>query len=213
MTVIGGVMRPAGSLRPMLPATRIDQLPEGRDRGTLGMKLAIATEALLFVAMFFGYFYLGQRQSPWPPHPPPWKMAVVMLAVLLVSSMTLHRAEHRLKRGGRLAARLWLLGSIGLGLVFMVLQVLEYREHLQELRPTTNAYGSLFYVITTFHGLHMVAGLLMLIFVAVLPDLEPPLSPARPLHNAALYWHFVDGVWVIIVALLYVLPSLKGPPG
>jgi heme/copper-type cytochrome/quinol oxidase subunit 3 len=185
---------------------RIDRLPDGRDRGTLGMTLVITTEALLFVTMFFAYFYVGHRHPRWPAHPPQLRLALLLLALLVISSGTLHLAESCLARGARTAARLALLATIALGAIFAVVQVIEYRQHLTTLQPRSNAYGSLFYVITSFHGLHVAAGLAMLIFVACLPTLEPARSPHRPLRNAARYWHFVDVVWIVVVALLYVLP-------
>jgi len=185
---------------------RLDELPEDEHRGTLGMALAILTEALLFVCLFFSYFYVGHRHPHWPAHPPEITLALVLLAILLVSSATLHVAERQLKRGAHGVARLWLVVTIGLGLAFTAVQVVEYGKHLMTLQPRTDAYGSLFYVITTFHALHVAAGLLMLIFVACLPTLEPPKAPRRPLHNATMYWHFVDVVWVLVVALLYLLP-------
>ena len=188
------------------PGSRLDQLPEDEHRGTLGMALAIATEALLFVCLFFGYFYVGHRHPHWPAHPPEIGLALVLLVILLVSSGTLHAAEKQLKKGAPGAARRGLALTILLGLVFAVVQVLEYRNHLLTLQPRTDAYGSLFYVITTFHALHVAAGLLMLIFVACLPTLKPAKSPQRPLHNVSLYWHFVDVVWVFVVVLLYLWP-------
>lgn len=188
------------------PGPRIDQLPEDEHRGTLGMALAIVTEALLFVCLFFSYFYVGHRHPHWPAHPPELALALTLLAILLASSVTLHAAERQLKHGAPGAARVSLVVTILLGLAFTALQVLEYGKHLLTLQPRTDAYGSLFYVITTFHALHLAAGLLMLIFVACLPTLEPPKAPRRPLHNVALYWHFVDVVWVFVVALLYVWP-------
>jgi heme/copper-type cytochrome/quinol oxidase subunit 3 len=187
-------------------APRIDDLPPDDSRGTMGMALAIVTESLLFVTLFFAYFYIGHRHPAWPEEPPKLQLALALLAILLASSGTLHLAEHLLGKGYRLAARLLLLLTLALGLCFLAVQALEYRNHLRELRPTDDVYGSLFYVITSFHGLHVVAGLLMLIFVACLPSLAPSKSPHRPLHNAALYWHFVDVVWILVVALLYLLP-------
>lgn len=184
----------------------IRDLPPDKTRGSWAMALTITTEALLFVALFFAYFYVGRLEQHWPTHPPKLKMALPLLAILLVSSGTIYLAEHRVKKGAHLAARLLLILTILLGVGFMVLQVFEYLDHLKELTPRTNAYGSLFYVITSFHALHVVAGLLMLIFTACLPKLDPPDSPHRPLHNAALYWHFVDVVWVFVVGILYVLP-------
>ncbi|HVY37748.1 MAG TPA: cytochrome c oxidase subunit 3 [Polyangia bacterium] len=184
----------------------IRDLPPDKSRGSFAMALTITTEAMLFVSLFFAYFYVGRLQHLWPAHPPKLKMALILLAILVGSSGTIYAGEHALKKGARVVARLALIVTILLGVLFMAIQVLEYLDHLQELTPRTNAYGSLFYVITGFHALHVVAGLLMLIYVACLPDLDPPDAPHRPLHNAALYWHFVDVVWVFVVATLYVLP-------
>jgi len=184
----------------------IRDLPPDKSRGSWAMALTITTEALLFVCLFFSYFYIGRLQHHWPTHPPKLKLALSLLAILLVSSGTIYAAEEKVKKGAHLAARAFLILTVVLGAGFMVLQVYEYLDHLKELTPRTNSYGSLFYVITSFHGLHVVAGLLMLIFVACLPRLDPPDSPHRPLHNAAMYWHFVDVVWVFVVGLLYLLP-------
>lgn len=187
-------------------ASRIDALPPDESRGTMGMKLAIVTEALLFVTLFFAYFYVGHRHPIWPEEPPKLRLALALLAILLASSGTLQLSEHLLGKGRPSAARLLLLLTLALGLGFVAVQAVEYRNHLRELRPADDVYGSLFYVITSFHGLHVVAGLLMLGFVAILPSLTPSRSPHRPLHNAALYWHFVDVIWILVVALLYLLP-------
>jgi cytochrome c oxidase subunit III len=184
----------------------IADLPPADTHGSWAMVLAIVTEALLFVSLFFAYFYVGHHHDRWPPHPPKLKLALILLAILLASSGTMRAAEKVLARGALRAARAWLGATIALAVVFLAVQTLEYRNHLRELRPTTNAYGSLFYSITTFHTLHVIVGLLMLVFVACLPELKPGHSPHRPLRNAGLYWHFVDAVWVVVVLFLYVLP-------
>jgi heme/copper-type cytochrome/quinol oxidase subunit 3 len=187
--------------------TRLDELPFDVERGTMGMLLAITTEAFLFVSMFFAYFYTGHQHKYWPSSPPKLTLALVMLAILVTSSVVLHQAERSLKKGAHGAARLWLVATIVAGAVFLVIQTLEYKKHLVELQPTTNAYGSLFYTITSFHGLHLAVGLVMLLYVAFLPDMGPAERPPHhALHNASLYWHFVDVVWVFIVGLLYLLP-------
>jgi cytochrome c oxidase subunit I len=187
-------------------------LPEDDRRGTGAMLLFITTEALLFVTLFFSYYYLGRDEPRWPlDDPPKLTLAFIMLAVLLASSALLHWGERGLRQGRRGRARGAVFGTVALGLVFLVLQGLEYRDHLKSLLPTTDAYGSIFYTITSFHALHLLGGLLMLAYVGFLPRREPvDRPPHRPLHNASLYWHFVDLVWVIIVALLYVTPHLKG---
>jgi heme/copper-type cytochrome/quinol oxidase subunit 3 len=83
-------------------------------------------------------------------------------------------------------------------------------HHLQTLAPATDAYSSIFYTITAIHGLHIVLGLGMLAYVLILPGGRPRSPYRHAVHNVGLYWHFVDAVWVIIVAVLYVLPHLAG---
>ncbi|MFN2548810.1 MAG: cytochrome c oxidase subunit I [Myxococcales bacterium] len=172
-------------------------------RGTLGMKLFIASEAILFVCLFFAYFYLGHRNMEWPTEPPKLAKALIMLAMLLASSVVLHFAEKR-------KDRILLAGTIVLAFGFLAVQVSEYREHLQTLKPWDSAYGSTFYTLTSFHAVHLIIGLSMLIFALILPRLEPrEHTPHKPLHNSTIYWHFVDVIWVCIVGLLYVLPRFK----
>lgn len=180
-----------------------------QDRGTWAMYLFIATEAMLFVSLLFAYYYIGHDEPVWPPEPPEYRLALVMLGLLAASSVVLHLGERSAYAGRARRARALVGSTLGLGLTFVALQTLEYRHHLATLRPTTNAYGSIFYVITGVHGLHLLLGLAMLGYVLVLPEIGPaPRPPHDALHNAALYWHFVDVVWVVIVVLLYLAPNL-----
>lgn len=191
------------------PRPPVDVIDDSRGSG--GMWLFIATEASLFLMFFFSYYYLASGNYRWyVEDPPKLKLALTMLAILIVSSVVLHWGEKQIKKErhgpGRVAAMITLV----LGIVFIALQVLEYRNHLQHLKPTSNAYGSIFYTITSFHAAHLILGMIMLIYVLILPRLEPAQRPPhRPYHNAALYWHFVDVVWILIVALLYVTPNLR----
>jgi heme/copper-type cytochrome/quinol oxidase subunit 3 len=180
-------------------------------RGTGGMLLFILTEAMLFVCLFFAYFYLGAGKSRWPmDEPPKLALALVMLVLLAISSGVLEWGRRKCRDGNDAAARGAVILAILIGVAFIILQGFEYRDHLRRLLPTTDTYGSIFYTITSFHALHLVLGLLMLGYVAVLPRLGPGDEPPhRPLHDTSFYWHFVDGAWFVIVALLYVLPRFQ----
>lgn len=183
------------------------------ERGIQGMLWFVATEAMLFVSLFFGYFLLESSNRTWPmDEPPRLALAFVMLVVLISSSIVVEWGRQRAKRGDESTARLALLVTIAMGIGFLVLQGFEYHEHLKKLKPTTDAYGSMFYTITGVHGLHVMLGLLMLGYVLILPKIGPGSNkpPHRPLHAASLYWHFVDAAWAVIVALLYVLPRVQG---
>lgn len=198
-------------LAAVVPTTHAPRdLPVDDRRGSMGMSLFILTEAMLFVAFFFAYFYLGHLMPHWPPVPPKLAKAFMMLAILVSSSLVLAWGEKGLKRGDAGRARVATAVTIAMGLGFLLVQYWEYMDRLKELSPRSSAYGSLFYTITSFHGAHVVLGLLMLGYTLVLPgpggETYRGRPPYRPLHNASKYWHFVDVVWVFIVALLYVLP-------
>jgi heme/copper-type cytochrome/quinol oxidase subunit 3 len=184
-------------------------LPLDDRRGSLGMLLFIATEAFLFLMLFFAYYYLGADAPRWPAaEPPKLRFALPMLAILAGSSLVLHWGERQLRDGAHFVARVAVLITIAIGAAFLILQSLEYREHLRTLTPRTNAYGSIFYTLTSFHAAHLVLGICMLAYVLLLPLGRVDRPPHRPLHNAALYWHFVDLVWICIVALLYLAPNV-----
>ncbi len=194
------------------PASRLPGTTVIEDRrGTAGMILTIVTEASLFIILFFAYFYLAEGGWRWlDQEPPKLPLALVMLAVLLSSSGVVMWGERMVKQRRYAAARGALATAILLGIVFLVIQFFEYKDHLRTLTPRSNVYGSIFYTITSFHAAHVVMGLLILTYVLILPRLEPvDRPPHRPYHNAALYWHFVDFVWIWIVAFLYVAPNIR----
>jgi len=185
-------------------------LPWDDRRGTWGMVLFITTEAVLFLMLFFSYFYLGRDKPRWPTDEPPrLSVALAMLVALGASSVILVWGERQIRAGREGVARAAAVGTIVLGAAFLALQALEYREHLEKLAPSTDAYASIFYTITSVHALHVALGLLMLAYVVALPSLESAEPPHRAFRNVSLYWHFVDAVWFVIVALLYVLPNVK----
>ena len=100
-----------------------------------------------------------------------------------------------------------LLVTFLLGAVFIALQAWEWSQ--KTFTPQTSAYGSLYFTVTGFHGAHVVAGLLMNVVVQVWAwrglftrDRHAFVS------NAALYWHFVDAVWVVVFTSLYLVPRL-----
>ena len=185
--------------------------PLDDNRGTWGILITIATEATLFVVLFASYFYLENNKNRWAIDKPP-KMhdAFIMLAILIGSSLVLHWGERQVKRERYVAGRIALAITILMGLCFLCVQAFEYRAHWKDLTPYSDSYGSIFYTITSFHAAHVVVGLLILIYTLILPRYSPALrSPYRPYHVAALYWHFVDIVWIFIVGVLYIMPNVR----
>ena len=182
-------------------------LPLEERRGIYAMWCVITTESALFASLFAAYFYLETNRSGWAgDQPPKLKLAFVMLALLLFSSSLLRLGELQVKKRRYGAGRLLLALTILVGLVFLGIQGYEYADHWKMLTPFSDSYGSIFYTITSFHAAHVIVGLLMLSYVLILPRYAPAReSPFRPYQTVAMYWHFVDVVWVFLYPLLYLV--------
>lgn len=181
-----------------------------RERGTYAMMLTILTEGFLFISFFSAYFFLGNNKQRWKTEElPKLHYAIPMLIILIISSLVLHWGERQVKKQRYRAGRVGVVITVLLGLVFLVLQSFEYKEHWEHLTPYTDSYGSIFYTITTFHGAHVFVGLLILLYVLAMPRYAPAgETPYRPYHVGAMYWHFVDVIWIFVVAILYIGPHL-----
>ncbi len=126
--------------------------------------------------------------------------------LLLVSSATFHRAGKALHQKNSKLCQQWLIITAGLGLAFLISQMFEY--FTLPFGLTDNLYASTFYALTGFHGLHVTLGTLMILIVwwqARSPGGRITNENRFPLEAAELYWHFVDGIWVILFIILYLL--------
>jgi heme/copper-type cytochrome/quinol oxidase subunit 3 len=189
-----------------LQLERLDR-PRARSTGFWGMMLLIATEASLFAYLLFSYFYLGSMaQGPWPPEgPPSLKLVLPNTILLLISSGTMYWAESGIKKGEVTRLRSGLLITLLLGVVFLFIQGIEYSN--KHITITTNAYGSLFFTITGFHGAHVAAGLIMIAVITVRAFLGHFGSRRHDaVTNVSWYWHFVDVVWLSVFTSLYLIP-------
>jgi cytochrome c oxidase subunit III len=193
------------------PRTRLATLPIDQQRGLNAMWLVILTEAMLFVCMLGAYYYLGSNKDRWGEESPPDLMfPFILLAILLGSSIVLHWGERqvRVERFGAARIALWI--TVVLGIVFTVIQSIEYVTQWKQLSISSDSYGSIFYTITSLHGAHVIVGLLMLAYVGIQSRFGKAMrSPHKPYETVARYWHFVDVVWIFIVALLYVVPHFQ----
>jgi cytochrome c oxidase subunit 3 len=183
---------------------------EGMSRGMAGMVLFIASEVMLFGGLFAGYFYVRNQAEVWPPegvHQLAAGLGGVLTTLLIISGIVGHAGVVGLKSGNR---KLFLLGvglAIVLGTIFIGGQAYEWFNLMDEgLNAGSTTYGSTFYIMTGFHGAHVIAGLLMLA-LAWTRGYWGDFTPRRHLFVDAsmLYWHFVDVVWVFLYAILYVL--------
>jgi heme/copper-type cytochrome/quinol oxidase subunit 3 len=176
-----------------------------------GMLMLIATELTLFALLLFSYFFVRFKSAPpWPPDgikDPKLLKPAVMTVILLASSGPIWWAERGIRLGRSYRLLAGFAGGFLLGAAFLTLQVFEYLEKVKESTPRTDAYSSLFYTITTLHGAHVLVGLLLIAWTW-LRALRGRYTRARhvAVQTTALYWHFVDGVWIFIFGSLYLSP-------
>jgi heme/copper-type cytochrome/quinol oxidase subunit 3 len=173
-----------------------------------GMAMFILTEATLFTLLLLSYFYLRFNASRvWPPdgiEPPKLALPIVMTVILLSSSIPMFLATSAMHRGRVASTRMWLAISFLLGLAFVVLQGVEYADKLQHFTPRTDVYGSIFFTITGFHGAHVIGGLLLNLWASLRARKTIVDGRSATIEAAALYWHFVDVVWIAIFVSLYI---------
>jgi heme/copper-type cytochrome/quinol oxidase subunit 3 len=195
------------------PPALTTEFPAGRSRGWWGMVLFVTTEATLFATLLGSYFYVRFQYGPqWPPpgiEKPELVKPLIMTAVLLPSSLPVIWAERGIRKGQRWRLRLGLLATLIMGSSFLALQATEYSMKLTKFTFTTNVYGSLFYLITGFHGTHVTVGLLMVGWLLA-ASLRGSFGSRRHerVRLTAIYWHFVDLVWVAILFTVYLSTRL-----
>ncbi len=173
----------------------------------LGILLFIASEAGFFALLMIAYAFYHRSGGQGPTAASALdvtKTAWFSLA-LFSSSATVWRAGVSLRRGSRHGAALWLLATVALGAVFLVGQCVEYASLLhRHITVSRNLFGTTFFTLTGFHGLHVFMGPVLL---SILLGLSLARSPREPtgtaMEGVSLYWHFVDAVWVFIFAVVY----------
>ncbi len=188
-------------------------LPTGSIRyhasGWWGMLGIILSEAALFGYLLFCYYYLAVQphSQPWPPTLPGLKLSLPDTIILLLSSVAVWWGERAIKEGARLRA----IGGVGaglvLGIVFVVIQVFEWKS--KSFSINSHAYGSLYFTITGFHMAHVIVGNILLAVVTwwMALDYFGPFRNAA-VSISAIYWHFVDLVWLTIFFTFYITPRL-----
>ena len=180
------------------------------DSRLLGIFLFIASEVMLFGSFFTAYFFVRVvNEAPeWPPEPfhRPAFIALVNTCVLVTSSFTIHWALQSIKRGNRAGLQAGLVLTFLLGLSFLVTQMVEYSR--LGFAPRDGAFASSFYGLTGLHGAHVFVGLCLLAMATVRafrghfgPDAHDHLGVELP----GIYWHFVDVMWIVVYATVYLL--------
>jgi cytochrome c oxidase subunit 3 len=176
----------------------------------LGMVIFLASWTMLFAALFFAYAMLRGRSAEWPPAdmaPLPLVLPAVNTAVLAASSVALQSALVFARRGRVSVVAPAVYAALVLGAVFLALQFVVWIGLWRAgLRPDGGPYPSVFYALTMFHGLHVLAGLCGLSWLAVHAQANA-YGPGRHvgLRLWTGYWHFVGAVWLLLFVTLFLV--------
>src|SRR5690349_948988 len=182
----------------------------GIDHRKMAMWVFLGSECFLFGTFISTYLAYKGRSVVGPLPHEILNIPVTTLSTfdLLMSSLLMVLAPAAVQRGDHAQSRLWLAGTALFGLIFLGFQAYEFTSFVHEgLTLQANLFGSTFFVLTGFHGGHVTLGVIWLLALLLL-DMRGRLAAqdAIKVEVAALYWHFVDIVWIAIFTLVYLLP-------
>jgi cytochrome c oxidase subunit 3/cytochrome o ubiquinol oxidase subunit 3 len=174
-----------------------------------GVLCFLLSEVALFSTLIVTYLiYLGRDQFGPTPAVLSLPLVIGTTICLLSSSGTAHLAEQSLRRGAVRKFVVFWSATIMLGVVFLLGTAYEWHELItrRHLTIATNLFGSTYYTLVGFHAFHVTAGLIILLIMLGLV-LRRQITPRRPsaVELSSWYWHFVDGVWVVVFTVVYLL--------
>ncbi len=174
--------------------------------GLLGVIFFLCSEIAIFGSLIFAYLYLRHAQPHWPPpgvEKPALALGAANAVILLSSSVWCHFAEQAIARGQQARMLFWLALTIIFGSTFVGIQAFEY--HRLNTAINKDIFGATFFTLTGLHGAHVSLGVLAWLTIFIL-GLRGRWTKEHhfPLNGVSLYWHFVDGVWVILFTIFYI---------
>jgi cytochrome c oxidase subunit 3 len=189
-------------LNPESPSGDWTQLSRGR-AGVIGFIMAEASLLGIFVVAYL--FYLGKSlHGPYPKDV--LEVPILNTMCLLASSVTVGLAVRALRQGDRRRVGTWLSVTTVLGVVFLAGTAKEWYRLIVEhgLTIGTNLFGTTFYSLVGFHAFHVTVGVVMLTLLSVFAWSGALQSPhAERAELVSWYWHFVDGVWIVVLTVVY----------
>jgi cytochrome c oxidase subunit III len=180
-----------------------------------GMASFLFSEVAFFSTLIATYVaFMGKDTvGPTPAQALSLPMVIVTTICLLSSSIVIHLAERSLKRGQQRAFFLLLAGTIVLGALFLLGTAVEWRSLITEhhLTISRNLFGTTYYTLVGFHGLHVTVGVVAMLIVLVLAFGREVTEQYRTgVELVAWYWHFVDAVWIVVFLVVYVASRSVG---
>ena len=193
----------------------------GRSVNWWGMIFFICSEALIFANLIAAYLYLEIRGNSKLNGATPWVLPntgdhldyiypLINTFILLSSSIPVHFAGRAARNGNKTGMAWGLFGAIVLGAIFLGGQAYEYTNLFGNgFTIAYKTFGSSFFTLTGFHGLHVTIGLIFLT-ICLIRTLRGDFSAQKhfAVQAGEMYWHFVDGVWIVVFSTVYLLPLL-----
>ena len=176
-------------------------------RGRVGMFALIIGESAIFTIFVVAYIYYIGR-SAYGPGPQILEIPIFNSICLISSSLTIILAEHAIKHGRMRTFAAWWALTMLLGLEFLTGTAIEWRKLIFEngLTIRTNLFGTTFYSLVGLHATHVIVGLVMLSLVMIFTLMgRVEQRHAERIQVLALYWHFVDCVWVVVFTVVYIV--------
>jgi cytochrome c oxidase subunit 3 len=177
--------------------------PPSARRYHTGIALGIVSILRFFMALASAYLVQRTTSERWVPvHLP--AILWVNTIILLASSATMERARKRLAQADISGFRsLWLVTTV-LGLAFLAGQLVAWRQLVEQgIYVATNQGSSFFYIFTAVHGVHLLGGICALLYVYRRKFESAKISVSLAAEVSSYYWHFMDGLWLFLLALLY----------
>ncbi len=175
---------------------------------SVGTIVWLSSELMFFAALFAMYFSIrAAAPEQWEKHTEVLNLpyATTFTVILVLSSVTCQLGVFAAEKGDVFALRRWFTVTFVMGLIFVLGQANEYRTLIHEgVKLNGDGYGSMFYLTTGFHGLHVTGGLIAFI-VYMIRTTMGRFTPAQATSAIVVsyYWHFVDVVWIALFAIIY----------
>jgi cytochrome c oxidase subunit III len=198
---------------PAVPYNHVDPQFGKATPGKIGMWIFLVTDAMSFSGFLLAYGVLrGTQEWPNPLEHLGITISAIMTFLLICSSVSMVLCIDACKQKNRKAMLNWLLATIAGGVIFLGIQAYEYTilvmdgMTLTSFPEGTNLFSSTFYIITGFHGLHVLAGVIYLICMYVQAyQGRFDNGDYNMLEIAGLFWHFVDLVWILVFTFIYLI--------
>lgn len=195
-----------------IPYTVAVRPDTGLNNGKLGIWLFLASEVMLFGALFSTYILLRTAAPVWPPEGSPQlnvPLGMINTFILIASSVTMVMSWAMLKANRFAAFKTYLTTTLLLATAFMVVKSFEYGgKFTHHVYPSTNTFLAIYFTLTGLHGLHVLGGMLVQLYFLGpgkrMWESEPERFTNR-IEITGLYWHFVDLVWIFLFPVLYLL--------